>query len=84
MSESDNPEGAISRKDLKRLALLFDAFENAFDPLSSEAKLAEADFDDGVKELFDQQVLGKFPSLSFSQFKIQVRIRCRKLLKADI
>jgi hypothetical protein len=62
MSEGGDAGPAIPRPALERLAQHFDRFEYATDPLSTDAREAQAAFEDGVKELYAAHGESIFPT----------------------
>lgn len=83
MSEHGVPEGAVSREDIARLAVLFDRFEYAFEPLSIDAKEAESQFEDLVLLLYNERVKERFASVTFSAFRCKIRSLCREHLRKN-
>lgn len=83
MSEEGIPEGAISRGDIETLAVLFDRFEHAFDPLAPEAKEAESEFADREQVLYRERVLPTYPSVAFAEFRCKLRSLCRAYLRKN-
>lgn len=68
MSEDPIPEGLVTRTEIAELAVLFDRFEFAFDPLATVAKEAESDFEAKVKQIFDERVAPQYASVDFATF----------------
>lgn len=56
MSGEPVPEGAVTRIEIAELAVLFDRFEFAFDPLATAAKEAESDFEAKLNYLLASQL----------------------------
>jgi hypothetical protein len=83
MSEHDLPEGAISRDEIAELASQFDRFEFAFNPLSTDAKEAESDFEERIRTLFIERVQPGFPSISFAAFHCRIKACCRTYLRKN-
>jgi hypothetical protein len=81
MSDDRASEGSITRAELAELAVLFDRFEFAFDPLSQVAREAESSFDDLVLRLFDEHVKPNHPSLPLDIFHHKIRSLCRAYLR---
>jgi len=74
-------EGFVTRVELAELARLFDEFQNSFDPASVESERAEAEFNNRVKQLFDERVAEKYQSVSETLFRAKIRTWCRKYLR---
>jgi len=83
MPEHGIPEGAISREDIAELAVLFDSFEYALDPLSVAAKRAESAFEDRVLMLFRERVEPAYRTVSFAAFRARVKTLCREFLRKN-
>lgn len=83
MSEDRFPEGVVTRTELAELAALFDQFEFAFDPRSSVAKEAESEFDNRVRQVFDERVIPAHPNLSFPLFYCKLKLVCRTFLRKN-
>jgi hypothetical protein len=83
MSEHEHPEGAITRDEIAELAAQFDRFEFAFNPLSSDAKEAESDFEERIRTLFIERVQPQFPSISFAAFHCSIKSCCRTYLRKN-
>lgn len=81
MSEEGISEGAVSRADVENLAVLFDQFENAFDPLSPDAKEAESEFQDRELALYRERVVPTYASVEFADFRCKLRSLCRAHLR---
>ena len=64
MSEERVPEGTITGDEIAELAVLFDRYEFAFDPLARAAREAESEFEDRVKHLYSERVQPKYSSIS--------------------
>jgi hypothetical protein len=83
MSEDATSEGTITRIELTGLADLFDKFEFAFDPRSTAAKEAESEFDDKVKQLFEERVRPNHPEVGFAVFHCRLKSLCREYLRKN-
>ena len=83
MPEAGYPEGAVSRADIVELAGLFDRFEFAIDPTSEDCRLAEAWFEDRVRQLYATKVVAAFPMVSLTLFRCRVRSLCRAYFKRN-
>jgi hypothetical protein len=83
MSEEPISEGTVTRVEIAELAVLFDRFEFAFDPLSTAAKEAESDFEAKLKQIFDERVAPQYASVGFATFHCRVRSLCRAYLKKN-
>lgn len=83
MREEGIPEGIVSRDDIAELALLFDRSENAFDPLSLEAKEARCAFEERVQRLYRERVEPRYQSVAFADFRIKLRSLCRSYLRKN-
>jgi hypothetical protein len=81
VSEDGIPEGAVSGAEVEALAVLFDQYENAFDPLSPEAKEAESQFEDRVMALYQERVVPTYQSVTFAGFRCKLRSLCRAYLR---
>jgi hypothetical protein len=81
MSDDRISEGNISRAELAELAVLFDQFEFAFDPLSLAARESESTFDDLVLSLFEERVKPNHPALPLHIFHSKIRSLCRAYLR---
>lgn len=79
--EVGDSQRLVSRSELEKLADLFDKFEFAIDPLSSEAREAESEFENRVRQLFSSRVEPRYPDLDLSVFRCGVRTWCRRFLK---
>lgn len=76
------PSGAVSDRELKELALLFDQWEFALLPNSEEAIKAERLYHEKVKAIWESRVASQY-SLSLSAFEAGLRTRCRRWLKKN-
>lgn len=83
MSEDGISEGAVTRDEIAALALLFDRYEFAFDPLSRSAREAESEFEERVKNLFSERVRPKYSSLSYAEFHCRIKSLCRVYLRKN-
>lgn len=83
MSEDHAASGVISREDIAELSVLFDRFEFALDPTSEDCKLAEIEFEDTVKRLFDEKVAPNYPDFSLMAFRCHIRGLSRKFLRKN-
>lgn len=70
----------ISSAELSELARLLDAFENALDPMSAEAKTNRIAFNQRVQNLYETRVKPQFASIESAAFRAHVRLRCLKLI----
>jgi hypothetical protein len=84
MPEHGSPEGSISREDIAELALLFDRFEYALDPLATEAKEAQSQFEDRVLVLFREKVEPNYASIDLPLFRSKVKTICRVFLRKNL
>ena len=84
MSEDGIPEGSITGNEIAELALLFDRFEFAFDPLSRAAREAESEFQEKVKNLFSERIEPRYSSVSFIVFHSRVKSLCRAYLRKNV
>jgi hypothetical protein len=73
MSEGGIPQGTITANEIAQLALLFDRYEFAFDPLSRDAREAESEFEERIKSLFSERVLPRYSSVSFATFHCRAK-----------
>jgi len=85
MPDDASSGGIISHDDLKRLAELFDAAENALEPDAPEAKEAQIAFDNAVQLLYDSSVVtnSAFRSVAQPMFKAKLRTLCRQYLRKN-
>ena len=85
MSDHADAGGLVSLADLKRLAELFDAAENALVPDAPEAKAAQVAFDNAVQTLYDCKVAShpEFSSVAQPMFKARLRTLCRQYLRKN-
>lgn len=83
MPEDGPAKGTVTRSELADLAILFDRFEFAFDPRSRTAKEAESQFEDKVRNLFQERVHPHFPHVSFVAFHCRIKSLCRTYLKKN-
>jgi len=56
MSDDADAGGLVSHSELKSLAELFDAAENALEPDSQEARSAQVEFDTAVEFIYDEKI----------------------------
>ena len=83
MPESTDSCGAVTRQELEELADLFDRYEFAFDPLSTEAKEAEVEFENRVNQTYETKVKASYPKISFVEFRCKMRSACREYLRKN-
>ena len=83
MSEDGIPEGAITGDEIAELALLFDRYEFAFDPLARATKEAESEFEERVRALFTERVQPRYSSVSFAAFHCRIKSLCREHLRKN-
>ncbi len=81
MPEDRLAEGVVTRAELAELARLFDESENSFDPAAEAAAQAKAEFNQRVKQLFDEHVVPNCRSVDESSFCAKVRTLCREYLR---
>ncbi len=85
MPDNSDAGGLVSLTDLKQLAELFDAAENALVPDSPEAKAAQIAFDSAVQQIYDCKVAmnTQFASVAQPIFKAKLRSLCRQFLRKN-
>lgn len=78
-------EEFLSRSDIERLAVLYDAFAHALNPFSAARDTAEADFNRDVTACFDLAcaVNPAILHIGFRDFRREVILRCRAFLRSD-
>jgi hypothetical protein len=69
----------ISVEHIARLAELFDRYNNALDPFSSDSRLAKQEFDD----LADKLHAAHAPELNFLEFRYELVRQCREYLRKN-
>ncbi len=85
MSDDADSGGLISHSELKCLAELFDATENALEPDSWEARSAQVEFDRAVELIYDEKIARhpKFACVARPVFKAKLRTLCRQFLRKN-
>jgi len=83
MPDEGLSEGVVTRAELAELARLFDLFEFAFDPQSTQTKEAESEFENRVREIFETRVQPQHPHLPFTTFFCRVKSACRVYLRKN-
>ena len=85
MSDDADAGGLVSHSELKSLAELFDAAENALEPDSLEARSAQAEFDTAVEFIYDEKIARhpKFATVAQPVFKAKLRTLCRQFLRKN-
>jgi hypothetical protein len=83
MSDDGDSEGIISRTEIAELAVLFDRFEFAFDPLATATKEAESEFETTVRRIFEERVMSAYPGVAFIAFHCRVKSLCRAYLRKN-
>ena len=85
MPDNDDSQGLVSLADLKRVAELFDAAENALEPDSPEARESQVAYDNAVQSLYDEKVgtHPDFKSVPEPLFKAKLRTLCRQFLRKN-
>lgn len=85
MSDDADSGGLVSQSDLKNLAELFDAAENALEPDSREARSAQVEFDRAVEILYDENIAPNptFACVAQPVFKAKLRTLCRLFLRKN-
>jgi hypothetical protein len=78
-----DPEGLISREELRALADAFDRYAYSLLPGAPEHKEAKIHFEQLVLELYERKVKKQFHSLPLHEFQAAVRVHCKEFLKKN-
>ena len=82
MPKSSDPSGVISLSELERIALIFDRWEYAILPITSDAEEAGVEFDAEARILYDRVVTDK-RRVTFRCFVSHLKTQCRKFLNKN-
>ncbi len=84
MPEDGAPERGISRNDIVEIAGIFDRYEFAIDPTSEDCRQAEAEFEDRVRQIFEEKIAPYFPDVQLRDFRCHVRVLCRRFIQKEM